>query len=72
MVLSTFSQISFVHLFCNMFALKGFGEGVVESLGKEQTLALYLSAGKHNIPFKNYTTVSKAIFTEILYNLTSG
>ena len=46
MVLSTFSQISLFHMFCNMYALRGFGEVCMNDLGKEQTLALYLSTGK--------------------------
>ncbi|KAK7866357.1 hypothetical protein R5R35_003283 [Gryllus longicercus] len=45
MVLSTFSHYSAFHLFANMYVLHSFSTGAVASLGKEQFLGLYLSAG---------------------------
>lgn len=45
MLLSTFSHYSFFHIFANMYVLNSFSNGVCMALGKEQTLALYLSAG---------------------------
>lgn len=45
MVLSTFSHYSAFHLFANMYVLHSFSSGAVASLGKEQFLGLYLSAG---------------------------
>lgn len=44
MFFSTFSHYSFFHLFANMYVLHSFSS-VVRSLGTEQFLALYLSAG---------------------------
>ncbi|XP_021929441.1 presenilins-associated rhomboid-like protein, mitochondrial isoform X2 [Zootermopsis nevadensis] len=45
MVLSTFSHYSAIHLLANMFVLHSFLSGAVASLGKEQFLGLYMSAG---------------------------
>ncbi|KAG5896528.1 hypothetical protein JTB14_020501 [Gonioctena quinquepunctata] len=45
MVLSTFSHYSGLHLLANMYVLHSFSTGAVHSLGIEQFLALYLSAG---------------------------
>lgn len=45
MFLSTFSHYSAFHIFANMFVLHSFTHGTVAALGKEQFLALYLSAG---------------------------
>ncbi|KAF2892220.1 hypothetical protein ILUMI_13964 [Ignelater luminosus] len=45
MLLSTFSHYSAFHLFANMYVLHSFSSGAVASLGKEQFLGLYLSAG---------------------------
>lgn len=45
MLLSTFSHYSFFHIFANMYVLNSFCNGICTALGKEQTLALYLSAG---------------------------
>lgn len=45
MVLSTFSHYSALHLMANMFVLHSFSSGAVHSLGKEQFLGLYMSAG---------------------------
>lgn len=45
MVFSTFSHYSVLHLMANMFVLHSFSSGAVASLGKEQFLGLYLSAG---------------------------
>ncbi|XP_044726476.1 presenilins-associated rhomboid-like protein, mitochondrial [Chrysoperla carnea] len=45
MVLSTFSHYSAFHLMANMYVLHSFSTGAVSALGKEQFLALYLSAG---------------------------
>ncbi|KAJ8960921.1 hypothetical protein NQ318_020221 [Aromia moschata] len=45
MILSTFSHYSGFHLLANMYVLHSFSTGAVHSLGKEQFLALYLSAG---------------------------
>jgi len=45
MLLSTFSHYSTFHLFANMYVLHSFSSGAVATLGKEQFLGLYLSAG---------------------------
>nr|XP_023020387.1 presenilins-associated rhomboid-like protein, mitochondrial [Leptinotarsa decemlineata] len=45
MLLSTFSHYSGLHLLANMYVLHSFSTGAVHSLGMEQFLALYLSAG---------------------------
>ncbi|XP_071455331.1 presenilin-associated rhomboid-like protein, mitochondrial [Hetaerina americana] len=45
MLLSTFSHYSLLHLLANMYVLHSFSSGAVASLGKEQFLGLYLSAG---------------------------
>lgn len=45
MVLSTFSHYSFWHLGINMYVLYTFSTGIVNMLGQEQFLALYLTAG---------------------------
>lgn len=45
MLLSTFSHYSAIHLFANMYVLHSFSTGAVATLGKEQFLGLYLSAG---------------------------
>lgn len=45
MILSTFSHYSAFHIFANMYVLHSFSNGAVQSLGAEQFLGLYLSAG---------------------------
>lgn len=45
MVLSTFSHYSAFHLFANMYVLHSFMNAAVLTLGKEQFLGFYLSAG---------------------------
>ncbi|KAL1500908.1 hypothetical protein ABEB36_006327 [Hypothenemus hampei] len=45
MILSTFSHYSVAHLLANMYVLHSFSTGAVHSLGKEQFLSLYLTAG---------------------------
>ncbi|XP_055389279.1 presenilins-associated rhomboid-like protein, mitochondrial isoform X2 [Condylostylus longicornis] len=45
MILSTFSHYSLFHIFANMYVLHSFSNIAVASLGKEQFLGLYLSAG---------------------------
>ncbi|XP_078119875.1 presenilin-associated rhomboid-like protein A, mitochondrial isoform X2 [Sander vitreus] len=45
MVLSCFSHYSIIHMVANMYVLWTFSSGIVSLLGKEQFLALYLSAG---------------------------
>lgn len=45
MVLSTFSHYSTLHLAANMYVLYSFMPAAVTSLGKEQFVAMYLSAG---------------------------
>ncbi|XP_031638416.1 presenilins-associated rhomboid-like protein, mitochondrial [Contarinia nasturtii] len=45
MLLSVFSHYSFFHIFANMYVLNSFCNGICMALGREQTLALYLSAG---------------------------
>ncbi|CAG9854849.1 unnamed protein product [Phyllotreta striolata] len=54
MVLSTFSHYSGLHLLANMYVLHSFSTGAVQSLGKEQFLAMYLSAGVIS-SFTSYT-----------------
>ncbi|KAI4790260.1 hypothetical protein KUCAC02_034738 [Chaenocephalus aceratus] len=44
MLLSTFSHFSFFHLAANMYVLWSFSSSAVSMLGREQFLALYLSA----------------------------
>nr|CAG4646326.1 EOG090X07NR [Macrothrix elegans] len=45
MVLSTFSHYSFLHFGVNMYVLHSFMNGATHSMGKEQFLGFYLSAG---------------------------
>lgn len=45
MVLSTFSHYSALHLLANMYVLHSFSSGAVASLGKEQFLGVYITAG---------------------------
>ncbi|XP_038574052.1 presenilins-associated rhomboid-like protein, mitochondrial [Micropterus salmoides] len=45
MVLSSFSHYSIIHMVANMYVLWTFSSGIVTLLGKEQFLAVYLSAG---------------------------
>ncbi|XP_026229646.1 presenilins-associated rhomboid-like protein, mitochondrial [Anabas testudineus] len=45
MVLSSFSHYSIIHMVANMYVLWTFSSGIVSLLGKEQFLALYMSAG---------------------------
>ncbi|XP_022594401.1 presenilins-associated rhomboid-like protein, mitochondrial [Seriola dumerili] len=45
MILSTFSHFSFFHLAANMYVLWSFSTSAVSMLGREQFLAVYLSAG---------------------------
>ncbi|XP_037538201.1 presenilins-associated rhomboid-like protein, mitochondrial [Nematolebias whitei] len=45
MILSCFSHYSIVHMVANMYVLWMFSSGIVSLLGKEQFLAVYLSAG---------------------------
>ncbi|XP_063061532.1 presenilin-associated rhomboid-like protein, mitochondrial [Engraulis encrasicolus] len=45
MVLSTFSHYSLFHLAANMYVLWSFSTSIVSMLGKEQFLAVYMSAG---------------------------
>ncbi|XP_047224316.1 presenilins-associated rhomboid-like protein, mitochondrial [Girardinichthys multiradiatus] len=45
MVLSSFSHYSIIHMVANMYVLWMFSSGIVSLLGKEQFIAVYLSAG---------------------------
>lgn len=45
MVLSTFSHYSMFHIFANMYVLHSFANAAALSLGTEQLLGVYLSAG---------------------------
>lgn len=45
MILATFNHVNIIHLSINMFVLSSFAQSGVAVLGKEQFLALYLSAG---------------------------
>ncbi|XP_061733671.1 presenilin-associated rhomboid-like protein, mitochondrial [Nerophis ophidion] len=45
MLLSTFSHFSFFHMAANMYVLWGFSSSAVSILGREQFMAVYLSAG---------------------------
>ncbi|XP_034024891.1 LOW QUALITY PROTEIN: presenilins-associated rhomboid-like protein, mitochondrial [Thalassophryne amazonica] len=45
MLLSTFSHVSFLHLAANMYVLWSFSSSAVSMLGREQFMAVYLSAG---------------------------
>ncbi|XP_054888835.1 presenilins-associated rhomboid-like protein, mitochondrial isoform X2 [Poeciliopsis prolifica] len=45
MILSSFSHYSIIHMVANMYILWTFSSGIVSLLGKEQFLAVYLSAG---------------------------
>ncbi|XP_076600364.1 presenilin-associated rhomboid-like protein A, mitochondrial [Chaetodon auriga] len=45
MVLSSFSHYSIIHMVVNMYVLWTFSSGIVSLLGKEQFLAVYMSAG---------------------------
>ncbi|XP_078103349.1 presenilin-associated rhomboid-like protein, mitochondrial [Sander vitreus] len=45
MLLSTFSHFSFLHMAANMYVLWSFSSSAVSMLGREQFMAVYLSAG---------------------------
>ncbi|XP_066535411.1 presenilin-associated rhomboid-like protein, mitochondrial [Hoplias malabaricus] len=45
MLLSTFSHFSLFHMAANMYVLWSFSSSIVNMMGKEQFLAMYLSAG---------------------------
>ncbi|XP_053166442.1 presenilins-associated rhomboid-like protein, mitochondrial [Hemicordylus capensis] len=45
MLLSTFSHFSFLHMAANMYVLWSFSTSIVSLLGREQFMAMYLSAG---------------------------
>lgn len=45
MIYSTFSHCSLLHLAVNMYVLYGFATPAVQTLGKEQFVALYLTSG---------------------------
>uniref|UniRef100_A0A3Q0QTM7 rhomboid protease n=1 Tax=Amphilophus citrinellus TaxID=61819 RepID=A0A3Q0QTM7_AMPCI len=45
MILSTFSHFSFFHMAANMYVLWSFSTSAVSMLGREQFVAVYLSAG---------------------------
>ncbi|XP_007424800.1 presenilins-associated rhomboid-like protein, mitochondrial [Python bivittatus] len=45
MLLSTFSHFSFLHMVANMYVLWSFSTSIVSFLGREQFMAVYLSAG---------------------------
>ncbi|KAK7156011.1 hypothetical protein R3I94_006166 [Phoxinus phoxinus] len=45
MLLSTFSHYSFFHLAANMYVLWSFSSSIINMMGKEQFVAVYLSAG---------------------------
>lgn len=45
MLLSTFSHYSLLHIAANMYVLHSFSHAAVGTLGKEQFLGMYLSAG---------------------------
>ncbi|XP_023653928.1 presenilin-associated rhomboid-like protein, mitochondrial [Paramormyrops kingsleyae] len=45
MILSTFSHYSFFHMAANMYVLWSFSSSIVSLLGREQFMAVYMSAG---------------------------
>uniref|UniRef100_U3F1H5 Presenilin-associated rhomboid-like protein, mitochondrial n=1 Tax=Callithrix jacchus TaxID=9483 RepID=U3F1H5_CALJA len=45
MLLSTFSHFSLIHMAANMYVLWSFSSSIVNLLGQEQFMAMYLSAG---------------------------
>ncbi|XP_055752559.1 presenilins-associated rhomboid-like protein, mitochondrial [Salvelinus fontinalis] len=45
MLLSTFSHYSFFHMAANMYVLWSFSSSIVSMLGREQFMAVYMSAG---------------------------
>lgn len=47
MILSTFSHFSFFHMAANMYVLWSFSTSAISMLGREQFMAVYLSAGTH-------------------------
>lgn len=66
MVLSSFSHYSIIHMVANMYVLWTFSSGIVSLLGKEQFLAVYLSAGELN---KEYKSSIKSVSFNLLHNL---
>lgn len=48
MILSNFSHHSALHLFINMYVLWSFSLAITDFLGREQFVAMYLSAGKQH------------------------
>lgn len=49
MILSTFSHFSFFHMAANMYVLWSFSTSAVSMLGREQFVAVYLSAGRPSL-----------------------
>lgn len=45
MILSSFSHFSLLHMAANMYVLWSFSTSAVSMLGREQFMAVYLSAG---------------------------
>jgi rhomboid-like protein len=61
MVLSTFSHVSKVHIALNMLSLHTWGVPVSNSMGKEQFLAFYLSAGVFSSLFSYIAKIASGI-----------
>ncbi|KAM9732772.1 LOW QUALITY PROTEIN: presenilin-associated rhomboid-like protein, mitochondrial [Menidia menidia] len=62
MLLSSFSHFSFLHMAANMYVLWSFSSSAVSMLGREQFLALYLSAGVVSSMFSYVCKVASGRF----------
>lgn len=70
MLLSTFSHYSLFHLAANMYVLWSFSSSIINMMGKEQFVALYLSAGVLSV--KNPTLYKFFCVIELLAPMSSG
>ena len=61
MVLATFSHFCIVHLALSMMSLHTWGVPVAHSMGKEQFLAFYLSAGVFSSLFSHVANIGRRL-----------
>lgn len=75
MILSSFSHFSFLHMAANMYVLWSFSTSAISMFGREQFMAIYLSAGINlvsvsnwlPVPFTNSTVSSGVISSFVSY-----
>lgn len=54
MILSSFSHFSFLHMAANMYVLWSFSTSAISMFGREQFMAIYLSAGINLVSVSNW------------------